>query len=277
MTLVAVFYNEEKRLPGYFKNIKGMFDEMLIVDCSSTDRTAQICRDNGATVFPSKVRYLENNIGMLLEKVKTEWVFILSGDERLPEELKQEIAAETEKGDSDVYFIQRIDYLFDGFARIGRVDAPSARLFRRGHLTFPVEPHSTPVPTGKQKRLKNVFLHYSFETAGAHIKKVTTYVWDTPEVYRTVGKTSRVHIGDRNKYVKFFFGAHGWRRLFLFPPMHILNYLFRHKFIFEGIDGIIYSTTMGIEVFLEEAIYFDEKRREKKGIHLDWSKEYPDR
>jgi len=132
ITLVAVFYNEEKRLDGYFKNIRNVIDSAIVVDCSSTDKTRQICEKNGATVISSKYRYFEPNVAAALSRVKTEWVMILDADERLSPALKNEIKEAARTGKADVFFIKRINYFFDGFSTKSSVNAYLPRLFRKG-------------------------------------------------------------------------------------------------------------------------------------------------
>ena len=43
--------DEEKNLPHCSKSVEGVFDEIIIVDTGSTDRTVEIARSFGARVF----------------------------------------------------------------------------------------------------------------------------------------------------------------------------------------------------------------------------------
>jgi len=44
----------------------------------------------------------------------------------------------------------------------------------------------------------------------------------------------------------------------------VLNYRLRHRFILEGWRGIIYSVSMGVYAFMEEALWWD--ANEKKTL-----------
>ena len=42
---------EERNLPHCLSSVAGLFDEIVVVDTGSTDRTAEIAREFGARVF----------------------------------------------------------------------------------------------------------------------------------------------------------------------------------------------------------------------------------
>jgi tetratricopeptide (TPR) repeat protein len=51
VSLTMIVRNEEKNLPACLGSAKGLFDEIVVVDTGSTDRTQEIARDFGAKVF----------------------------------------------------------------------------------------------------------------------------------------------------------------------------------------------------------------------------------
>jgi len=280
ITLAAVFYNEEEKLPGYFENVRGVFDEIVVVDCSSTDRTAEICRKNGAKVIKSSIRYFENNAARLIEDSPDGWIFILDADERLSPELKGEIrkAVEGNSGRFAAFTVNRREYLFNGFAKKGRMDiSPIVRLLRKGKFHIPPEPHSTYVVNGATGRVENGMIrHYNLTSFGFFMRKIERYLLDLPTEFGKAGNTARVNIGERNRGISSLFGKHGFRRMFLFPPVQTLNYLIRHRFILDGTRGWVYSVGMGIYAFMEEALWWDAQEKEKIGKRLEWGKEYPE-
>ena len=42
--------NEERNLPRALSSVQGVADEIVVVDCGSTDRTTEIAREHGARV-----------------------------------------------------------------------------------------------------------------------------------------------------------------------------------------------------------------------------------
>ncbi|HIH30584.1 TPA: glycosyltransferase family 2 protein [Candidatus Micrarchaeota archaeon] len=278
LSLVAVFYNEAEKLPGYFANVRGVADEIVAVDCSSSDRTAEICRKNGALVIPSKYRYFEQNVNKALSKVNEGgWVLVLDADERLSPGLKREIRKVLESPQTDVYLIKRINYLFDGFSTRSTINTWLPRLFRKGCVHWEQEmPHEKPVVEGKTARLSSIFFHYAYTSVPAYVQKMDEYLCRMPAEYAKKGK-NRILIGERDSKVSMIFGSHGLRRMFLYPPILVLNHLIRRRLIFDGRRGAIFAVCAGIYSFFEEAIYYEVKSKEKNSVMINWKKEYPDK
>ncbi len=87
LTLAMIVKNEEFFLPQCLESVKGIVDDMVIVDTGSTDRTVEIAESFGARVIQipwpndfAKAR----NVG--LDAVKTPWVLIMDADEELVKE-----------------------------------------------------------------------------------------------------------------------------------------------------------------------------------------------
>jgi glycosyltransferase involved in cell wall biosynthesis/tetratricopeptide (TPR) repeat protein len=51
VSLTMIVKNEEKNLPACLASVRGLFDETVVVDTGSTDRTRQIAQEFGARVF----------------------------------------------------------------------------------------------------------------------------------------------------------------------------------------------------------------------------------
>ena len=51
VSLTMIVRDEEENLPHCLESVRGLFDEIVVVDTGSTDRTAEIAREFGARVF----------------------------------------------------------------------------------------------------------------------------------------------------------------------------------------------------------------------------------
>lgn len=277
VTLVAVFFNEEAKLDGYFRNVKGVADRIVVVDCSSTDRTAEICRKNGATVVKSPYRYFEQNVNRAMEKVETEWVLILDADERLSRELKAEIRGAARSNLADVCFVRRINYLFDGFSTRATINNFLPRLFRKGAVRYEQEvPHEIPAISGRKANISGLMYHYAYPSLQQFLRKTQEYLFEMPAEFAKKGQ-ARISAGERNSRVKFLFGTHGWRMLLLFPLFRFVDFLVFRRLALDGMRGLGFSFCAAINVVLEELAYWEAGSNKESGAVFNWNKEYPER
>jgi len=55
LSVVTIAYNEEANIAACINSTKGWADEHIVVDDFSSDRTVEIAKANGATVFQKKM------------------------------------------------------------------------------------------------------------------------------------------------------------------------------------------------------------------------------
>lgn len=88
LSLCMIVKNEELALPSCLDSVKGVVDEMVVLDTGSNDRTRDIAREFGAKVYTfewcndfSKAR------NQALKYVQGKWVLVLDADEKLVPEI----------------------------------------------------------------------------------------------------------------------------------------------------------------------------------------------
>lgn len=89
LTLCMIVKDEEEYLEACLASVKGVVDEMIVVDTGSTDRTPEIAEAQGAKVIRHRWRddfAAARNAG--LERASGEWILVLDADEQLFEEDK---------------------------------------------------------------------------------------------------------------------------------------------------------------------------------------------
>ena len=82
LSVCMMVQNVEKLLPIALNSLNYVYDKLIIVDGGSTDLTCEIALDYNATVVDSK--WSGNHSGqrnIYLDKIKTDWVFVLDSDE----------------------------------------------------------------------------------------------------------------------------------------------------------------------------------------------------
>lgn len=93
VTAMVFTLDEERNLPGCLASLAG-FDDVIVVDSGSTDRTLEIARAHGArTVHHAFTGFGAQRTWALAHAgARHAWVLILDADERVTPELEDEIA-----------------------------------------------------------------------------------------------------------------------------------------------------------------------------------------
>jgi tetratricopeptide (TPR) repeat protein len=84
LSLCAIVQNEETALPRCLESVRDWVEEMVILDTGSTDKTRQVARELGATVyeFPWCDDFAAAR-NAALEYARGEWILVLDADEVL--------------------------------------------------------------------------------------------------------------------------------------------------------------------------------------------------
>jgi glycosyltransferase involved in cell wall biosynthesis len=92
ISIMIFTLNEEIHLPHCLDSLRWC-DDIIVVDSYSTDRTEEICRKNGIRFFQNKFEGFGKQRNWALENTnpKHDWILILDADERVPQELAEEI------------------------------------------------------------------------------------------------------------------------------------------------------------------------------------------
>ena len=91
LSVVISAYNEEKKIEDCLKSVS-FANEIVFIDNSSTDQTLKIARKYNSKIFTRENNPMLNvNKNFGFSKAKNEWILSLDGDERVSEELREEI------------------------------------------------------------------------------------------------------------------------------------------------------------------------------------------
>lgn len=78
--------NEEENLPRLLKSIMGKFDEIVLVDTGSTDKTVEIAKDFGAKVYHRQWNGFADARQYAVEMATGDWIWFFDADCQLEEE-----------------------------------------------------------------------------------------------------------------------------------------------------------------------------------------------
>ena len=183
ISVVISAYNEETMLPDCLKSV-AWADEIIVIDNSSTDKTASVAKKHGARVFtrPNNVMLnINKNYGFT--KATGDWILNLDADERVSEELKQEIEEITNyelritNNSIAGYIIPRKNIIFGKWIKhTGWYPDYQLRLFRKESGSFPEHHiHEKIVVAGEVKTLNGQVIHENYQTVSQFIEKLNRY------------------------------------------------------------------------------------------------------
>ena len=144
ISVIILTYNEEIHIRRCLENVNRFASKVFVVDCFSTDRTAEIATDLGAEVVEHKWpgnQAAQFNWALDNLPISTQWVLRLDADEYLTEELIDELVNKLQSLPSHISAI----VLPLGRAFLGRVlkhgivnGIKMIRLFRYGKARYEI-------------------------------------------------------------------------------------------------------------------------------------------
>jgi glycosyltransferase involved in cell wall biosynthesis len=171
--------NEEHNLPRALKSLEGIADEIVVVDSGSTDRTAEIAREHGATFFERAWTNYSEQKNFAAERAQNEWIFSMDADEELSSVLQTSLLDwKKRQPQYSVYETARKTwYLGAWIEHSGWYPDFQRRLYRRDAAWFTGIIHEALRFEGNPGRLNGDLLHYtvrSFEEHEANVEKYTS-------------------------------------------------------------------------------------------------------
>lgn len=170
ISAVLIAFNEEADIADAVKSV-GWADEVIVVDSESTDATRTIAEANGARVIVRPWPGFAAQKQFAVDQAANDWIISIDADERVTNELRDEILAikETEIAG---YTIPRLSFYMDRPIRHGNwYPDRQLRFFDRRKAKWKdvVIHESVEVNAGETVgKLKGDILHYTFESVRHH-------------------------------------------------------------------------------------------------------------
>lgn len=244
ISVVVLTHNDEVHLAKTLESLSWC-DELIVVDDQSRDKSCEIAKHHGASVFVHALQddfAAQRNFG--LSKVKEDWVLFVDSDEIVTPELATEIKQLTQAlrdGESTIqnsklkngYYIRRKDFLFGRWLEHGETaNVKLLRLARKdaGEWIRPVhEVWDVKGPTGE---LFHPLLHYPHQNVAQFLDEINRY-------------------SSLNAHYLYNQGVHvHWWHIIVYPKVKFfLNYIWYLGFL-DGTGGIIVALMMSFHSFL---------------------------
>jgi glycosyltransferase involved in cell wall biosynthesis len=191
-SVCLITLNEEQNLPRALDSVQGVADEIVVLDCGSTDRTQQIAREHSAAVFERAWTSYGEQRNFAVACAKNEWIFTLDADEALSPELRGSLFEWKEQDlKFSVYEMpRRAWYLERWIKHSGWYPDYQPRLYRRDAAKYSGIIHESLLFDGPRGRLNGDLLHFTFQSFAEHEQKVESYAALAAQQMFLAGKRS---------------------------------------------------------------------------------------
>lgn len=172
ITAVVIAKNEAEMLAACLNTLKWL-DQILVIDCASTDETAKIAEENGATVIGFEHSSFAKIRQKGLEMVTTDYIFYVDADERVTPALAKEILVHLENNDCQAMKINRDNICYGEQLNYGNWQHDQVlRIFQTKKLEgWQGEIHESPIFTGEICQLSHHLLHLTHRSTQDNLFK----------------------------------------------------------------------------------------------------------
>ncbi len=177
ISFCVITLNEEKNLLRALKSARSVADELIVVDCGSTDSTEEIAREQGAKFFYRAWTNFSEQRNFAVAQASCEWIYTLDADEELSGELRASLLElKQQEAKLNAYEHPRLTwYMGDWVRHSGWYPNLQRRLYRKDAAKYSGIVHETLVFEGAPGYLRGDLLHYTVENLAEHEANVEKY------------------------------------------------------------------------------------------------------
>jgi glycosyltransferase involved in cell wall biosynthesis len=239
ISVVIITRNEAHIIGTTLESLRGLTDDIIIVDSGSTDETLAICRKFNATILEAGWNGYGSNKNKGIHSAKHDWILNLDADEAIDPELKGSIEQLKLPKENEVFEMQFKNFFINKWIRHGEWGSDKhIRLFNRAVVKWneaAVHENLIMEPQTIITLLKGYILHYTVYSLAEYEQKTIAYAKLNAQKYFEQGKKQS------------FLRQYG-SPVFSF----IQNYFFRLGFL-DGKEGLLIARTTARYTFLKYA------------------------
>ncbi|OFV99265.1 MAG: hypothetical protein A3H28_02720 [Acidobacteria bacterium RIFCSPLOWO2_02_FULL_61_28] len=246
ISAVIITLNEERRLPRALESLAVapvVADEVLVVDCGSTDRTREIAERYGARVIVHPWEGYARQKNFAAGQARFPWVLSMDADEVLSPELSAELRQLKAAGPGDAagFRMPRLAcYQGRWIRHSGWYPDHKLRLYDRPRGRWAGDyVHERVEVDGPVRTLEGNLLHFTCDSLAEHFR--------TTDRYTTLAAQEAYRRSERwilPRAVLMMLAAPPWK--------FVETYLFRQGFR-DGFPGLVIATMAGFYVFQKYA------------------------
>lgn len=254
LSVVVSAYNEEKTIGRCLESVKGLADEIIVVDNTSLDKTVDEAKKFTKRIIKKpNILMLNTNKNVGFSRASSDWILNLDADEVIPDGLAKEIkkiinANPSENG----FWIKRKNYSFGKWIQHGLWwPDKQIRLFRRGKGSFPcVHIHEYIRIEGTVGELVEPYIHYNYESIHQYLIKI-----DRTSSSEAISLTE-------SKYQL------AWYDAIRFPVSDFIKIYFAEGGYKDGLHGLVLALFQAFYSFCTFAKKWEMEKFEERDIQL---------
>jgi len=223
VTAIIPTFNEQIHIEDAIQSVS-FADEILVIDSFSTDQTVELAKKYPVKVIQRVFDDFSSQKNFAIEKAKYNWIYILDADERVSDNLKDEILkALDDPLDFVGFYINRSFYYFGKKINYGGYQRDKVlRLFRKDRCRYNGDlVHERIKFNGKTGKFINKIEHYSYQSYEHFNYKLDHYA-----------SLRALSLFRKKKSISFF-------HLRIKPPVRFFIDYFLRLGVLDGKPGII--------------------------------------
>ena len=245
ISTIIITLNEEEHVDRCLESIRGLADEVVVVDCGSQDKTCEVVVSLGARLFRRAWTNYSDQKNFAAAQASHDWILSLDADECLSPSLRQELLrVKANPSEPIAYeFPRRALYLGRWIRHCGWYPDYKVRLYRRERGRWEgsfVHEHLT--CEGLVGRLQSELLHYTCDSISEHACRVERYTTLAAQDLRSRGKRT------------------GPLRIFGSPIVAFFASYFLKSGFLDGLHGFLISVFSAYYNFLKYSKLWDLQR-----------------
>lgn len=177
LSAVIITRNEERNIARCLASLRGVADEVVVVDSHSTDATQRICEEMGVRFLQREWDGYSPQRNFAVDAATHDWILAIDADEELSPQLRESILeVKAEGGHMNFTFNRKTNYCGQWINHSGWYPDTKFRLFDRHECRWHGIVHETLTqPKSGIRHLQGDLLHYSYSTIAEHIDRTDRY------------------------------------------------------------------------------------------------------
>lgn len=221
LSVVVLTKNEERNIKDCLESVAGWASEIIVVDDESADKTVDIASNYTDKIITRKMDIEGKQRNFAYAQAKNLWVLSLDADERVTEELKNEIRGILmHHVRYHGFTIPRRNFIGSYWVRFGGwYPSPQLKLFRKDKFRYEeVGVHPRAFMDEPCGHLRGDIIHYSYRDIADFLAKLNNQTTREAEKWFLQGKPMRLPrflYRSIDRFLRTYIGRKGYKDGFL--------------------------------------------------------------